>query len=231
MNAQITATSRQSNGDFVPANAERFHQWVNSLVAYITPEKATAWNIPKAQMNSLKKLLNQFNELQQNISADPTRTQIERRNQAQKTLTGEVRYVIQRYLRRQSNVSDADLLAMGIPPIDHTRTPHFTVTATVAIEFRPSVPFTIVVDFWQAALSHSRARPKGFTGAVFLWNIGEEMPTNTEDYKHHELITRRLHRFSFDAEHRGKRVWFTACWQNARGIRGEWCPPVSTVIA
>ena len=220
---------RQTNRDFVPSNASLFHEWANSLLSYITPAKQAAWSIPKAQMDEVQGKMDAFSNLQNDFPNDPTRAQIKKRNAAQREAMLAIRYLVRFYLRRDV-VTDPDLIAMGIPPISHTRTLHINVTETVAFEFRMSPFFTVTVDFWQAELEHTKAKPNGYMGAEFIWNIGSEEPASPDDYRYKLMLSRRPHRFVFDKDDRGKTVWFAARWQNARGNTGVWSPAQSTII-
>jgi len=230
MTSNTIRVQNTTTRDFVPRNADQFLHWGTRMLEYITPAKATAWAIPASELTAAKEAMGAFADIQQNLPNDPTRAQIERRNAAQRQATTQLRYLVQNYLRRQSRVSDADLLAMGIPPIDRHRTPHIDVRERVAVEIQRGDHRTVIIDFWQEALEKSKARPRGYTGAVFCWTIAETPPQDLEKWHFRDLITRRPHRFVFEEADRGKRVWFCAAWQNARGLKGVFSPPVDTII-
>ena len=229
MNTQVTKTGRPTRYWF-PSNAALFMQFANNLLGYITPARATAWHIPQPVLQETQRLVDTFSEIQQGLPASPSGSQIQRRNDAQKAATRSLRYLIQSYLRRKSFITNAELVAMGIPPIDTVRTPHIDVPEMVDFDFRPPPPGSVVVDFWQASVSHSKAKPRGYEGAVFIWQITDEQPKEVHDYHHHTMVSRRPHRFTFEEHQRGKRVWFRAAWQNARGNIGEFSAAQSTFI-
>ena len=225
-----TQPTRRSSGDFVPRNAEQFTHWVTNLVTYITPQRATKWGIPAATMTELKEVkLENFLNAQNDLPNDPNRFQIAFRNQAQRELTVLVRFIIRFYLRRPE-VTDPELIAMGIPPIDHIRTMHKVVTEKVSFEIRISGIRRIIVDFWQQGVEHSKAKPRGYDGAVLIWNLGEERPHEAVDFQFHIMVSRRPFIIDFADEDRGKTVWVALAWQNERGIRGEWSEFKSAVI-
>jgi len=230
MNTQVTKTRRTSSGDFVPQNAGAFMQFAGTLLAYITPARATTWNIPAPTLAETKKLVDTFVDIQQNLGASPSPAEIRKRNDAQKAATRSLRYLIQSYLRRKSFITNAELVAMGIPPIDTIRTPHIDVPEMVDFDFRPAPPGSVIVDFWQSAVAHSKAKPRGYEGAVFIWQIADEQPKELHNYHHHTMVGRRPHRFTFEEHERGKQVWFRAAWQNARGHIGEFSAAQSTFI-
>ena len=196
-----------------------------------TPQRASQWQIPPATLSETQNLTDAFAELQMTLPPSPSGAQIKRRNDAQRAATRALRYLIQSYLRRRTFVSDADLVAMGIPPIDTVRTPHIDVPEMVDFDFRTAPPMSVVVDFWQANIVQRKAKPRGYDGAVFIWAIADEQPKELHDYPFHTMVSRRPHRFTFDETQRGKRVWFRAAWQNARGLTGVFCPAQSTFIS
>jgi len=219
---------RSTRGDFVPTNAARFQDWANGLVTYITPARVTAWDIPSATMSRVFDLLDTFNELQDNFPNDPTREQTERRNAAQRALTSEIRELVRFYLRRKV-VTDADLKAMGIPPIDTIRTAHKNVTETVDFRIVINGTNNIIVDFRQSGAIH-RAKPAGYDGAVLVWAISETEPKRDEEYNFHSLASRTPYTIEFDNQMSGKRVWVRAMWQNARGITGRLSEAQTAII-
>ena len=227
----MTATvSRSSRGDFVPTNATQFEQWVVNLSNYLTPAKATLWNIPAATMDEFKSVkLEQFLTAQAEITNDPTRAKLAQRNKFQRELTTLVRFIIRFYLRRPE-VTDADLISMGIPPIDNIRTTHKVVTEKIDFVITISGIRRIIVDFWQQGVEHSKAKPSGYDGAVLVWNIGDERPPEAEKFQSHTMASRRPFTLEFTDEERGKTVWIALAWQNERGIRGAWSDFKSAVI-
>jgi len=225
-----TQVPRRSNRDFVPVNAAQFAQWISNLSAYITPQRATEWGIPTALLSNFRSIeLENFLNAQEEIGNDPTRAQIAIRNAAQREATKAVRFIIRFYLRRPE-VNDGDLISMGIPPIDAIRTMHKVVTEKVDFVIQIRGIRRIVIDFWQQDVEHSKAKPRGYDGAVLVWNIGEDRPPAAEDFLMHTMASRRPFTIEFLDEDRGKFVWIALAWQNERGIRGEWSEFKSAVI-
>ena len=225
-----TLPTRRLSGEFIPRNAEQFAQWAQNLVDYITPSRATKWGIPTTTMTELKDVkLENFLSAQVDMTNDSTRSQIAFRNAAQRELTTLIRFIIRFYLRRPI-VTDPELIAMGIPPIDHIRTMHKVVTEKVSFEILISGIRRIIVDFWQQGVEHSKAKPRGYDGAVLIWHIGNERPQEATDFQHHTMASRRPFIIDFTDEDRGNTVWVALAWQNERGIRGEWSEFKSAVI-
>ena len=217
-----TPNLRNSRGEFIPSNAELFEQWISNLSAYITPTRATLWGIPPATLDDFRSVkLENFLNAQADITNDPTRSKLAIRNAAQREVTAAVRFIIRFYLRRPE-VTDGDLIAMGIPPIDTIRTMHKVVTEKVDFVLEVRGIRRIIVDFWVQGVEHSKAKPRGYDGAVLVWNIGDERPPEAENFMNHTMASRRPFVIEFLDEDRGETVWIALAWQNERGIRGEW---------
>ena len=226
----VTVNFRRSNSEFIPRNAAQFAQWVSNISAYITPARATEWGIPATVLADFRGIeLENFLNAQEEIGNDPTRSKLAARNAAQREATRIIRFIIRFYLRRPE-VADSDLIAMGIPPIDTIRTMHKVVTEKVDFVIQISGIRRIVVDFWQQGVEHSKAKPRGYDGAVLIWNISDERPPEADDFLMHTMASRRPFTVEFLDEDRGKTVWIALAWQNERGIRGEWSEFKSAVI-
>jgi len=224
-----THALRNSSGDFIPQNAARFREWAMNISEYITASKATMWGIPTNVITDLKTKAEDFAETQDSLPNDPNRAQLARRNQQQRELTELIRFIVRFYLRRPV-VTDPELIAMGIPPIDRRRTARKTVAEKVEFTIHISGIRRIVVDFWQQGVEHSKAKPRAYDGAVLIWNFGKERPAEAGGFQHHTMASRRPFAIEFDEDDRGKTVWIALAWQNKRGIRGEWSEFKSAVI-
>jgi len=237
--------------DFVPQNVATFFKFaqgilrvVDDRMSFITagpsgsddsspsetrrPGSESWTHIPEAAYMELR---TQVNNLESALDATPvesTRAQIERRNETRRQCERFLRYFIRFYLRNPV-VSNADLIEMGIPPIDDIRTAHKQVNETVDFVFHIRGTNNVIVDFWQTGHT-SKARPKGYSGAVIIWALSEEEPANNEAYPFHTLATRTPFTVEFDNHDSGKRAWFKICWQNARGILGRFSESKSAIV-
>ena len=235
-------------GNLVPQNAGAFLRFAQGVVSYtrermgLTPkilksgtkakiadlddtgesDNEEFWaHIPTAAFNDLSSKVTEFEQVFNTTPVDSNRSQTERRNNAQRQCESFLRYFIRFYLRHPE-VKNEELLAMNIPPIDTIRTSHTEVTAQVDLTFRPSYANQVVLAFKMVGAAN-RARPANTIGLFVAWAFGEDEPTSLDDYTHNVLATRSPFHIEFDTHDSGKRVWFRAAWQNARGVRGPWC--------
>jgi len=217
-----------SNKNFIPTNANAFLKFATTVTDVVNQHINEWKHIPTTAFDDLLLSVNEFGQQAVITTTDSPRSQIVRRNEAQKQCESALRYFIRFYLRNPV-VTNPQLAEMGIPPIDHIRTVHTEITAQVDLTFRPSFANQIVLAF-KAVGAANRARPANTTGLLVAWAYGEEEPISLDDYTHTVLATKSPFHIEFDTHCSGKRVWFRACWQNARGVRVPWCDAQSIFV-
>ena len=200
--------TRDSGRRYIPTNAASFLGFMQSLLDYLTETRRIDWNIPVNVYQELMRLWEIFHTFQTETPIDATRAQIERRNEAQRELTKYLRYFIKFYLRNPI-VPDADLKAMGIPPIDTIRTMHTVVNETVDFNIHIRGTNNVIIDFKQTG-AQGKAKPKGYSGAVIIWALSDVEPATNDDYTGHTLATKTPYTIEFDTHDSGKRVWVRA---------------------
>jgi len=213
---------------FIPTNANAFLKFATTVTDVVNQHINNWKHIPATAFDDLLASINEFGQQAVITTADSPRSQIVRRNEAQKRCESALRYFIRFYLRNPV-VTNAELTEMGIPPIDNIRTVHKDVTETVDFVIHIKGTNNVILDFWQTGHT-SKARPKGYSGAVIIWALSEQEPANNETYPFHTLATRTPYTIEFDNHDSGKRVWVKICWQNARGILGRFSEAKSAMV-
>ena len=118
---------------------------------------------------------------------------------------------------------------MGVHNRDPIRTPHFTVTELVESATKLKGIRELEVHFWIKGASH-KAKPDHYDGAVIVWDVLDEKPARPEDLRHHAMASRTPYILQFDETQRGKTVYYSLAWQNARGHIGQWSEIQSAII-
>ncbi|MCL2065618.1 MAG: hypothetical protein FWG98_14770 [Candidatus Cloacimonetes bacterium] len=214
--------------NYIPQNAAQFAAFSKNIHA-ILDKNITRWtHIPKSAFDEFQEAQNNFRDIQEEFPADPTRAQTTKRNEAQKVATSNMRQFIKFYLRNPV-ITDDELVAMGIPPIDRVKTPHTEVKEEVEFNIHIKSTNNIIIDFKQSG-TQNKAKPNGYSGAVIIWAITDTEPETNDGYTGHILATKTPHTIDFDTHESGKRVWVRACWQNARGILGRWSEAKTAII-
>jgi len=185
-------------------------------------------HVPKPSFEDLNQWVVSYEKVFKNTPEDNTRAQLERRNHAQRECESMIRYFIRFYLRNPVVTND-QLISMGIPPIDNIKTPSKVVHETVDFVIHVKGTNNLIVDFWETGKT-SKARPKGYNGAVIIWKLADDEPKSNNEYTEHTLATRTPYTLEFDTHSSGKRFWMRIAWQNARGILGDYCEAESAIV-
>ena len=214
--------------DYIPANDAHFNDWFNNLLLYVQ-EMHSQWpNIPETEVDALAGAFADWQTFYHPTLSPhtPAVTALKReaRTRAERVLRG----FVQRFLHWPP-VTDGDRVSMNIPLRDHHRTPHIEVTEAVEFFFRISNIRELVIDF--RVKGHStRAKPRGYDGAVFIWAILDAPPDTLDALVHRTMASRTPHRLAFHETERGRTVYVAAAWQNARGHLGAWSSIQNAII-
>jgi hypothetical protein len=121
---------------------------------------------------------------------------------------------------------------MELPIRDRVYTRHGRPEEHVELETRPHEAAEIRVDY-RCVETNARAKPKAsYKGLVLYLMVledGDPIPT-PEQLQISRLITSSPHIERFDSSLRGKRVAFSAAWENGSGEEGARCPCVIAII-
>jgi hypothetical protein len=136
-----------------------------------------------------------------------------------------------KFLKTNPNVSNEDLVKMGLPARSNNKPTPSPVPATYPdLIAEPDGPRSIKVSFRDHSPTLSAARPHGVGGAVLKWAVLPEPPKSVKELINSALDTRSPHVFSFDESERGRVLYVAAAWQSTRGEMGKYSEIVSTFI-
>ena len=139
-----------------------------------------------------------------------------------------MRDIKDRYFKKPP-LDDPDFISLGLRLRDTIRTSHIDVNEIVEFELILRHIREIVVNFWVKG-SSSRAKPKGYDGAVIIWDVLDSPPAGPDCLNRHTLASRTPYALHFAESERGKTAYIALCWQNARGNIGQWSEILSAVI-
>ena len=214
---------------YIPQNAAQFDLFVQNLLRHVGVNLSRWSVIPQAAMQRLTALHGTFHTALNKAKETPTSAYINARNTARKELESAIREFVNQYLRF-APVTDLDRDKMRIPNKNNTRTARSNeVNEKVDFVIQTRGIRKLVVDFWQHGKS-SKAKPRGYDGAVVLWHIGSEKPESPNDFRYHATASRTPMIIDFEENERGQKVWIALCWQNSRSIRGRWSEFKSTIV-
>jgi hypothetical protein len=127
-------------------------------------------------------------------------------------------------------VTNDDLQSMGMPLRSSGHTSSRVALAGPNVYIDTSVAMRLSFYFYERGRYRRRARPKGQRGVEMVWIMSEAPPTKMEELIHSEFSTRSPFTLSFDANQRGKTIYYAVRWENTRGEKGPWSEMASVVI-
>ncbi|MDR2119312.1 MAG: hypothetical protein LBP64_00355 [Tannerella sp.] len=142
------------------------------------------------------------------------------------------RHLYMGMLKENPLVTDADLMAMGMPERNAGKRRQASVpdTSPVASVKLPE-PGIVEIHFRDGAVdSSSRAKPAGVHGAEIAWTVSDTPPAGWSQLEHSSFDTASPFRLAFEGDRRGRRLYFALRWENTRGEKGPWSEIRYTVI-
>jgi hypothetical protein len=216
--------------DYMPRKDEEFDIFQNNVCAasalnasqwLIPPQLLTGLDVPRGRwVNALAAYRN---------PATRTSAVTQEKNDAKKEYTAVLRPFVQGQLMHNSQVTDADRRAMGLPVYDRTPTAaHLPTSRTeMEIDFAQIMQHSVHV---RDSESKSAARPQHVIGFELWRKVGGDTEPAFEDMQLVELATRSPHTLDYTSADRGKTVWYASRWVNTRGGKGPWSEIVSAIV-
>jgi hypothetical protein len=201
--------------------AENFALWVNNY--------ADDLDIPAAEAADLASAVGFFKSLfDQAKSPEKTPVIIAQKNDAKQAMLAKIR-AMATFRLRNPQVTDAMRIEFGLRPRDTIRTPHIDVHEVVEFELKLRNIREILVSFWIKG-EKRKAKPAGYDGAVFIWDILDAPPAEPSSLTRHAMASKTPYALEFTEEERGKTVYIASAWQNERGSTGAWSEIQSAIV-
>jgi hypothetical protein len=217
---------------YIPGSDSEFDAFFSTLLNYATPKIAASpsvWpHIPLQALTDLSKLFDGWDEAYGKTKGLHTPADTERKNEARKAGETGLRYFVQRYLIWDP-VTEADRLAMGLPPHDLINTPEGKPVIHVGFTLAIHQIYEILLRFWVLETGRGHV-PKNMNGVVVYSQVSDTPITNQKDLHTSQLLTSHITVLSFPPELRGKMVYVACRWENGQGVEGEWSPIQSFMI-
>jgi hypothetical protein len=215
--------------DYVPKSDDGLLHWAGNLIGYVIGH-ATAMGIDTGALTPLNPLFSAYQDALEQM-ADPNHGALDtqRKNEARDALTTELRSFVMGFITYNPKVTDDDRREIGTPIHDKVRTPAPVPTSRPIIETAALDNRQVAVDLRELA-GDKRGKPDGVHGAEILYEIRDEPPVVAEDLRHSSFATKTQMVYTFTEAERGKKVYFAARWENARGEKGPWSDVISAII-
>ena len=151
-------------------------------------------------------------------------------NEAQAAFVEQYRKLYSGFLRDNPIVTNADLVAMGLPERNSGgRTPAPVPTTVPEGEVRLPSPAVVEIHFRDSGAEH-KAKPVGVHGAEIAWAVLDSPPTGWTQLTGSSFDTHTPFSISFPGEQRGKHFYFAMRWENTRGEKGPWSAIQDVII-
>ena len=220
------------HGSYVPQNDAGFNTFFKNITQYVAQKAGGSkpeWkHIPKEDQDELNAAYaDWYTAYSRTLKPHPQQETKEKnrvKNGAEKLL----REFVNRFLRYRP-VTDEDRDHMGVPNRAAVRSPQNVPAEQVEFSFKIRGIRQVHVHFKEQGAAN-KAKPKGYDGAVLVWDLAETPPKRPGDLSRHALASRTPYTLSFDETERGKTMYAALCWQNAKGETGPWSEMQSTIV-
>jgi hypothetical protein len=220
--------------DILNGKLPQYDTFVNRLYSKATANQA-AWNIPASSLAAYLPLLNKWN-LKWSVSKLKTKASSVDRTattSARKNLTKFLRPFIQVHIMRNSELSDADILKCGLQPYKKKKSKSGKPRTAPWMHYVVKSSHNIEAFYRQAAEKKgvtSRGKPLHVAFCKIAYFIGEEPPSEPEDFPRTIITSSNGTAIKFKAADAGKKITFVACWVSTGNIDGNWSKPQSMYI-
>jgi hypothetical protein len=235
-------------GDWLPASRSAVLAMSRDQIAYLTPERRTAWGISADKFVEYDDAATAAQEALEKVMNVPERTHVltVQCAEAFDVLKGVMRFFKSHYFLMPP-LTKADWAALGFRERDETQTP--VPAPTDVPDVSPSypggphllqanlgpLPGTLALDNasdYGYAL-YVGVMPQGgatLEQAASVKHYLREAPADGEGLRHYTFTRRKKEQIVFDAGESGMTAYFCARYENQKGQKGNWGPISSAVI-
>lgn len=218
------------NKDYIPSSDIKLLEWVKLLLAYVS-QHFERWRIMKPT-DELETLVADYaTKVTAMQNPNVGRVEIREKNLVKTKLVKEVRELVQGFIAKNPNVTEADKLSMGLRVHDNTPTTVLDPVglATATVSFPSSMQLMLHLKSVEESQDDMRAY-YGFRIYYGLYAAGETPPRDGLDLRQSRFTRRKKERFSFLPSDIGKTAYFSIRYENSKGKAGPWGPMISTLI-
>jgi len=215
--------------DFFPAREAELLEWLKNF-STVLAENASAWNVPADVASGLTAAVKGYETAYEAAKGENgTKALLLEKTEKKDALKGDVRNIKNKYLDYNDAVSDPDRERLGLPIRDRNPTPKSRPTGRPLLEVAP----TNNRQHTATAINQGtgkKAKPDGVHGVRYVWEIREAGPSNADDLRRSVFRIKTTEVFDYSEEERGKKVFYAACYENAKGEAGPGSDIVGAII-
>ena len=215
--------------DFFPRRMAILFEWLKHFSSVLS-EHAAEWGIPAQIASDFAAKVAAYQTIYEaTIGGDSTKALVLERNERQKALKSEVRNIKNKYIDYNDAVTDPDRERLGLPTRDKRPTSKPRPTSRPVLEILPTNNRQHTGTAVNQATGKN-TKPNDAYGVRYVWEIREVAPVNAEDLRHSVFRRKVSEVFNYNEEDRGKKVFYAACYENAKGESGPWSDIIEALI-
>jgi PIN domain nuclease of toxin-antitoxin system len=215
--------------DFFPKREADLLEWFKNFSAVLV-SKASAWNILVDVANDLLVLVNEYETIFELAKGENgTKALILEKHEKRDALIATVRNIKNKYIDYNDIITNPDRERLGLPVRDRNPTPKPKPVGRPLLKVRPTNnrQHTITAINQETG---KKTKPENVHGVRFVWEIRDTAPTNADDLRRSVFRIKTVEVFDYSEEDRGKKVFYAACYENAKGDAGPWSDIVEAII-
>ena len=215
--------------DFFPRREADLLEWMKNFCSVLSLN-AGAWGIPTQVSSDLSAETAIYATLYETAKGgNGTKALVLEKNEKQKSLKADVRNIKNKYIDYNEAVTDPSRERLGLPLRDRKPTPQPVPTSRPLLEVAPTNNRQHTVTAINQATG-KKTKPADAYGVRYMWEIRDTPPINAEDLRHAIFRRKVSEVFNFNEEDRGKKIFYAACYENAKGEAGPYSDIVETVV-
>jgi len=196
---------------------------------------AVAWGIPNATIALLTASQTTWNAawLAAKDKGMRTPSDVQAKKNARTDYVANLRPALQAYVQKNPLVTNADRVAMGVPPLNKTRKRSAVPTTVPQVDLKIGNGNIIHIFFKQGVDEQGvgrRGKPDGVSHAEVAINIGDPAPASADDCLTHLHKGRSPYQLQTTPADVGKRLYVFARWVNPRHEPGPWTTAPLTLV-
>jgi hypothetical protein len=217
--------------DFLPDADARALEFMKAFAAGVAGDVA-AYHLDPADAAAISAAVDAFDAAFLVAASPATRTRVTVREKSAARDAAEA--VVRRYaalIRVDDAIPDADKIAVGVRPVNTSRTPVPAPATSPLLNVVGITPGVQHLRFADSATPLRGAKPFGAASLQLFVAVGDAPATDPAAALFRAAFTRNPVAVPFDASAGGKVATHFARWASARGEVGPWSLPVSMRVA
>jgi hypothetical protein len=217
--------------DYLPGTDEGALTWMQNFSSGITANPAL-YQLMAADATTISSAVTAFATALAVSSNPATRTPVTVATKDDaKTSAEQVCRQYAQMIKLNAGISDPDKIAIGVPPVNTTRSPIPAPSSSPLLDVIGATPGQHTLRFADSGSPDSRKKPFGAMNLQLFRVVGTAPANTPDDADFVGAITKNPVEVGFDFSEAGKTATYFARWANRRGEVGPWSAPVSMTIA